>query len=262
MKIGAQLYTVWSKVKTLEGIDDSFGKIKNIGYDVVQLSSTCPFEAEWMRDTLAKHDLKCVLTHVNPDKLIEDPITVIKEHKTFGCEHIGIGAMPNDMRETMEGYERFRDTFVPVAKILQDNGAKFMYHNHWFEFTKLNGMNVFERMLEDFPEGSVEFILDLAWADYAGEDLVKLISMLRGKLSRIHLKDHRPLVPEDGETTLPVRLCPIYEGTVDFDTAIRALYDAGTEYALVEQDLCFGEDEFECLKRSYDNVLARFPELK
>ena len=69
-----------------------------------------------MRDTLAKHDLKCVLTHVDPQKLIDDPIAVIKDHKTFGCEHIGIGAMPNDMRETMEGYERFRDTFVPVKE--------------------------------------------------------------------------------------------------------------------------------------------------
>lgn len=262
MKIGAQMYTIWSKTKTLEGIDSSMEKIKKIGYDVVQVSGTCAFEPEWMRDTLAKHDLKCVLTHTNTQRLIDDPVTVVKEHKIYGCNNIGIGAMPMDMRETMEGYERFRDTFLPVAKVLRDNGAKFMYHNHWFEFTRLNGKHVFERMLEDFPEDSVDFILDIGWADYAGEDVVKLIEMLKGRLSCVHLKDYRALVPEDGETTLPVRLCPIYEGVVDYDKAIQALYNAGTEYALVEQDLCFGEDEFDCLQRSYNSVISRFPDMK
>ena len=262
MKLGAQLYSVRQFTQTYDDLNDTFAKIKQIGYDVVQVSGTCAFEPEWMRDTLAKHDLKCVLTHTNMQRLIDDPVAVVKEHKIYGCSNIGIGAMPMDMRETMEGYERFRDTFLPVAKVLRDTGAKFMYHNHWFEFTRLDGKHVFERMLEDFPEDSVDFILDIGWADYAGEDVVKLIQMLKGRLNCVHLKDYRALVPEDGETTLPVRLCPIYEGVVDYDKAIRALYDAGTEYALVEQDLCFGEDEFECLKRSYNSVVSRFPDMK
>ena len=33
--------------------------------------------------------------------------------------------------------------------------------------------------------------------------------------------------------------------------------DAGTEYMFVEQDDCYGEDPFECLKRSYAYLKAR-----
>ena len=32
---------------------------------------------------------------------------------------------------------------------------------------------------------------------------------------------------------------------------------AGTKYAFVEQDDCFGEDPFDCLKKSYDFLASR-----
>ena len=57
-------------------------------------------------------------------------------------------------------------------------------------------------------------------------------------------------------------LRPIYEGKLPYDEYIKALAKAGTEYMLVEQDSCYNEDEFECLRRSYVNVTSRFPEAK
>ena len=61
---------------------------------------------------------------------------------------------------------------------------------------------------------------------------------------------------------VPVYIRPIYEGILDYDAYINALYDAGCEYALVEQDFTYDEDPFDCLKRSYDNVINKFPEMK
>ena len=45
-----------------------------------------------------------------------------------------------------------------------------------------------------------------------------------------------------------------YEGIkVSEDTELRvALRKAGVEYMLVEQDRCYDEDPFDCLKKSYD----------
>ena len=41
-----------------------------------------------------------------------------------------------------------------------------------------------------------------------------------------------------------------------------ALAKAGTSYMLVEQDWCYDEGPFECLRRSYEHVTKRFPETK
>ncbi|MBR5543299.1 MAG: sugar phosphate isomerase/epimerase [Oscillospiraceae bacterium] len=261
MKIGAQLYTCFRRTQTLEDFDAALKKVSDIGYRAVQVSGTCPYEAEWLRDELLKYDLTCALTHVEPEDLIADTEKVVRDHELFGCRHIGIGGMPNEMRGTLEGYNEFKKVFLPLAVKMRDLGAKLLYHNHWFEFDKLEGKDVVERILEDFPEDSIDFTLDLGWAAFAGKDVTEVIRMLKGRLSRIHLKDIADM-PADGSIETIAYLRPIFEGKLDYDAYINELSKVGCEYMLVEQDYCYDEDEFECLKRSYENVTKRFPNVK
>lgn len=44
--------------------------------------------------------------------------------------------------------------------------------------------------------------------------------------------------------------------------SLPARVAAGCEYMFVEQDYCYDEDEFECLRRSYVNVTERFAQTK
>ena len=261
MQIGAQIYTVYNYVQTLESLSESLKKISDIGYKAVQISGTCPFEPEWLKDELLKNDLTCVLTHVAPNRLIEETQKVIDEHAILGCRHIGIGGMPNPMRGSLEGYKQFKKTFLPIAKQINDAGFKLMYHNHSFEFEKLGGKDVIERILEDFPKDTIDFTLDLGWAAFGGADVAELIRTLSGRISRIHLKDYennKEVLERDGYPYLR----PIYEGELDYDSYIAELKKSGCNYMLVEQDWTYGEDPFDCLKRSYDNVVSKFPEVK
>ena len=57
MKIGAQLFTVRDFTKTLDDFAETLKKIADIGYTTVQVSGTCPFEAEWLRDRLKETGL-------------------------------------------------------------------------------------------------------------------------------------------------------------------------------------------------------------
>jgi len=261
MKIGAQLYTAHSRLTNLEDFDAGLGKVAEIGYKAVQVSGTCEYDPFWLRDALSKHDLICPLTHIAPQKLMDDALQVVNDHKVFGCAHIGIGGMPVEMRDTLEGYEKFRDTFLPIAKLLRDHGCKLMYHNHWFEFDKLDGKDVIERLLEDFPEDTLGFTLDLGWAAFAGKDVLALIEAMKGRLDRVHLKDYADM-PADGSIDTLAYLRPIYEGKLDYTAYINALNSSGAEYAFVEQDWCYGEDDYERLKRSFDHVTSRFPDMK
>ena len=261
MQIGAQLYTVYEHTQTLEGFEAALKKVADMGYKSVQVSGTCAYDPYWLRDMLQKYDLTCALTHIGLKDIEENTEKVVRDHEVFGCRHIGLGAMPNKLRSSFEGYEEFKKTFLPAAVRMRDLGAKLLYHNHWFEFDDLNGKNAIQRMFEDFPEDALDFTLDLGWAAFGGADVVKLIEQLTGRLSRIHLKDYADL-PEDGSIDTPAYLRPIYEGKLDYDAYIKALEKAGCEYALVEQDWCYGEDPFDCLKRSYENVTKRFPNMK
>lgn len=261
MQIGAQLYTCCRHMQTLEGLESSLKKVSEIGYKTVQVSGTCAYEPEWLRDKLAENGLKCVLTHIAPQRIAEEPEKVVAEHAVFGCDHIGIGMMPREMQGSVEGYNEFKKMILPAALKIRDLGAKLLYHNHWFEFNKLDGKDVLERMMEDFPEDSIDFTLDLGWAAFGGKDVPELIRTLKGRVSRIHLKDYADKL-EDGSITTDAYLRPIYEGKLDYDAYIAALREAGCEYMLVEQDWCYDEDEFLCLKRSYENVTKRFPDVK
>ena len=49
----------------------------------------------------------------------------------------------------------------------------------------------------------------------------------------------------------------IGEGNINFDRVFEQAEAAGTEYMLVEQDDCSGEDPFACLARSYQYLKAR-----
>ena len=263
MQIGAQLYTVYNHTTTLEDFSNTLKKVASLGYKAVQVSGTCPFEPEWLREELLKNDLTCVLTHIPPIQLIEGNIQkIVADHAVFGCKKIGIGGMPDAGEDQIERYELFRKKFIPIAKEMRDLGAKLHFHNHDREFRDCFAeKSVLDRIFEDFPEDSIDFTLDIGWAAWADVDIIALIKKLKGRLSRIHLKDYLDEIPE-GIDEKEVYLRPIYEGKLDYDAYIKALAEAGCEYMLVEQDNCYGEDEFECLRRSYENVTRRFPNVK
>ena len=73
--------------------------------------------------------------------------------------------------------------------------------------------------------------------------------MLRGRSECVHLKD---LSIVGGKQ----RMAVLGEGNLNFPKIIAAAECAGAEHLLVEQDDCYGEDPFECLKRSYGYLRA------
>ncbi len=249
MKLGAQFFTLRNFCKTPEGIAESLARVADIGYATVQISGTCDYDAEWMAKQLKKNGLACVLTHTKPEKILADPMGVCNDHKTFGCKNIGIGMMPN--RDfSPAGYEAFVKDYLPVAKILKENGCKLAYHNHYQEFWKHeDGKNIFEKLPEDFPVDLLNITLDTYWVQYAGGDPAAWIEKFTGRTECIHLKDMAVVNQEQ-------RMAPVGCGNINFDSVLKASEKSGVKYLLVEQDNCYEEDPFDCLKKSYDYLTS------
>ncbi len=246
MTIGAQLYTVREHTKTLSDFSQTLKKIADIGYTTVQVSGTCDFSPEWLADELKSTGLKCVLTHTKPDKLLEDAGQVAAEHKVFGCRYVGLGSMPGAKPDLAGAYGNFVKNFMPVAKTIADSGLYFMYHNHAFEFTKSEcGKTYLDLMASAFPAEILGFTLDTYWVQAGGGDPAFWIRKLAGRVPCVHLKD---MAFTDGN----IKMAPVGHGNMNFPAILSACHDAETEFLLVEQDHTYGEDSFDCLKKSYD----------
>ena len=249
MRTGAQLYTVREFCRDTESFAETLKKVADIGYEFVQVSGTCAYEAEWLRDELAKNGLKCAITHTAAGAIKNDTDTVIKNHKTFGCGLIGLGSMPPAADGSLD-YDGFAAGFRPAAQAIAAAGCFFMYHNHHFEFERdEKGVRGLEKLAEAFAPSEMGFTLDTYWVQYAGGDPAQWLRMLRGRVPAIHLKDMVCV-----ERTQ--RMAVVGEGNINFGRVLYEAENAGTEFLLVEQDNCNGEDPFECLKRSYRQLAA------
>ena len=244
MICGAQLYTVREYAKNLEDFAETLKKVADIGYTAVQVSGTCEFEAEWLKEQLDKNGLICPLTHTKPDRIMGDTENVIREHDIFGAKYIGLGY--RKIQAENEGYDKFESLFRPAAEKISKAGKLFMYHNHALEFEELDGTIILDTIAERFPADIMGFTLDTYWVKRGGYEPVDYVRKFSGRVPCVHFKDL-------GEEN---RMEWLGNGTIDFEPIIAACADAGTEYVFVEQDNCNGEDPFECLRKSYEYLRA------
>ncbi len=248
MQLGAQFWTIREFCKTTEDLSESLKKIADIGYKTIQLSGTCEYDPEWMKEELRKNGLVCVLTHTAPDKIINETEKVIANHKTLGAKYIGLGY------RTFKEYSdvtKLIDEFTPAIKTIKANGLTFTYHNHDLEFVKFNGKLVMDHIADAFDPDEVNFTLDTYWVQSGGADPVMWLNKLKGRTPCIHLKDL--IFTADKQR----RMAVVGEGNLNFDAILKTAVDNGVKFALVEQDECYGEDPFDCLKRSYEYLKAQ-----
>ena len=240
MEIGAQFYTIREHCKTLEDFSESLKKVADIGYRTVQISGTCAFEPQWLKEQLDANGLRCVITHTAANRIAEEPETVAREHSVFGCDYVGLGHYSFDS-EKGHSMEHFLATYAPAAKALKDSGKYFMYHNHAHEFKRQDGKLILERLCEKIPAEYMGITMDTYWVQVGGGDPAQWLEKLAGRIPCIHLKD----------CAYGQEMAVVGEGNINFDRVFEKAEAGGTKYMLVEQDKCNGEDPFECLKRSY-----------
>ncbi len=248
MILGAQLYTVRSYTQTEKDLDESLRLIAEIGYKTVQISAIGGFiKPEKVKELCDKHGLKIVITHSDPNRILNDTENLIKEHKLMGCNYIGLGSMPDKYR-TPEWIGHFTEDYKEAAKRIKDAGMLFMYHNHNFEFGKANGKYYIDYLIEGFEPDEMGFTLDTYWLQMAGVDVCQWIERLKDRIPCVHLKD---IAMNKYEAVM----APVMEGNMNFRRILNELEKTNCKYLLVEQDIC-QESPFICLKKSYDNLAS------
>ncbi len=238
MKIGAQLFTVRDTCQTPEGLEDSLKRIAAIGYRYVQVSGVCEYDPACLKQKLDENGLACVLTHIPVERLKADPKKVAADHDVLDCRYVGLGSYNFAEKTPAE----FITELDGVPQALSTCGKYFMFHNHHNEFKKTDdGRFYLDCLTNHFSKADMGITLDTYWVSRAGEDPAAWLLKLAGRVPCIHLKDK----------TVDDKMAVLGEGVLNFDEIFKAAQTAGTQYMLVEQDDCYGEDPFACLARSY-----------
>ena len=248
-QIGAQYYTLRDYIKTIEDFDETCRKVKEIGYKVIQISGT-PLEAGEMKKVIDKYSLKVVVTHRAYEDFLNHLDEIIDYNKTLGCELCGVGSMPEEYRKSSESVSNFIAGINHAAKELRKEGLLFGYHNHAFEFTKIDGKFIMDRLIEETDAENVKFIVDTYWLQVGGMHPANFIKKLGERAMAIHFKDLK------ANTDNTTEMSEIGEGNLDWDEIIEACDEAGAKWALVEQDVC-QRNPFESMKMSYDYLKTK-----
>jgi sugar phosphate isomerase/epimerase len=247
MVLGAQMYNVRTFTQREKDLDLSLKKVAEIGYTTVQISGIGNIPAERVRSLCDKYGLRIVLTHMNPDRILDDTDAIIRDNEIMGCDYIGIGMMQERYRNDA-WLDRFAADFIPVARRIAASGKLLMYHNHEFEFSKINGKRVMDFLIDSFAPSEMGITYDTYWAQAGGADVCDWIGRLKGRIPCVHLKD-MDVLPDRG-----VVMSPIMEGNLNFPKILDALKaDGGVKYLLIEQDHCM-ESPFVCFEKSYRNL--------
>ena len=245
MKIGAQLYTLREYTKTAKDLAETIKKLADIGYDCAQVSGIGPIPFQEVADICDAHGIATPITHANPTRVRDETDQVIAEHRILGACYVGIGGMHGDYERNKEGVKRFIADFTPAVEKIRAAGMTFMYHNHAYEFEKYGDKLMIDYLVEGFPQAG--FTLDTYWIQTGGADPSAWINALPGRVDVVHFKD---MAYGDDKQLMAVPM----EGNLNWDGIFAACGAAGTKYAMVELDDCYGADPFECLKRSYVNL--------
>ena len=273
--IAAQLYTVREFTKTSPDIAKTIRRVKNIGYDAVQISALGPIETAELKRILDGEGVVCCATHEPWEAVRERPDEVIERHHVLACKYTALGGMPKSY-QTEAGYRAFAQEASAAARRLRAGGLAWAYHNHSFEFEKFGGKPALE-LLYDLSDPEVFLAeIDTYWVQHGGGDPAAWIRRLKGRLPLVHLKDMvvgadevsaAKLEREQSEadeafekrreaarTKKPI-MAEVGEGNLNWPAILAACRDAGVAWYIVEQDVC-QRDPFESLAISLGNLRA------
>ncbi|MBE7042802.1 MAG: sugar phosphate isomerase/epimerase [Ruminococcaceae bacterium] len=245
-RIGAQMYTVTSFCQTEKDFEESLSKLSKIGYQVVQLSGiSWDIPATRIKELCDQYGMTVACTHMPMNFYEEKMDWVIDYHKTIGAKVAGLGWLGAEYRSDIDNVKQGIEKMNGFDRQLREAGLRFGYHNHAFEFKKLDGKYILDYMIE---LGTFDFILDTYWVAYSGINPATLIESLGERASMIHFKDLQVL--ENNTVTFT----EIGQGNLDWDAIIKASQKA--KFALVEEDKC-PADPFDSLKISYEYLTKK-----
>ena len=262
--IALQLYSVRDFLS--EDFEGTIQKVKDMGYEGVEFAGTYDKTAEEVRLICQENEIIPVSAHVPFVDMIKDPENIMKYYSEIGCKYVAIPYLTDEYRPGAAKFDEVIKGAKVLGKVAKKHGMKLLYHNHDFEFAKIDGEYALDILYKEVSADLLQTELDTCWVNVGGENPAEYLKKYSGRAPVLHLKDFvgkksdnmYALIGLDDtddtkNTSTAFEFRPVGYGLQNFTSILDAAKSAGTEWVVVEQDSSScGNTSLECAKMSID----------
>ena len=225
-RIGIQLYTLRSLME--KDVEGTLARVARIGYKEVEFAGYFGRTAAQIRDMLRANGLTSPSTHI-PFPASDDAWKrTLDEANAIGHGWVVIAGLDAAMRKNPEDWARVAERFNALGAKAKENGLRFAYHNHDFEFARVGDGTGLDSLLSKTDPKFVDFEMDIYWVVKGGGDPLDLITRHPHRFPLMHAKD---------ATVAPARaMVDVGSGTIDFAKIFAREKESGMVHVFVEHD--------------------------
>ena len=244
--IGLQLYTVRDKIQ--QDLKSTLEKVAKIGYNSCEAAGYNVTDGTFYNmapkafvDLLNSLGMPLHSSHTVFE--LDAAEKVIGDAAASGAKYIIYPYLPDQFRTNLDGWKATAEKFNKIGEIAKTNGIKFGYHNHAFEFEKMEDQIPYDLLLTQTDPSLVTFEMDTYWVTRGGHNPVDYIKKYPGRFELWHIKDM--VKTED------MFFAPVGSGRMDFASIFAEKETSGMKYFFVEQDSFKDLDPMESIEMSY-----------
>jgi sugar phosphate isomerase/epimerase len=241
--IGLQLWTVRDQIA--EDTAATLKAVKDAGYAQVELSAV--MGSDEIIKVCDEIDLNYTSSFINWNSVLhpsqkdasrlED---IVAKAKELGLKHLVFGYIGKGSRETVDQMKKAAEASNKLGEMCNEADIKLCYHNHAFEFEKLEGgeLTGFDVLMNEFDNDLCKFELDVFWAELGGWDPIETLKKLDGRVTQVHLKDLKkdtPTIYDEGKVPHEA-FEEVGDGSIDMVKVMKVAAEIGAEQCHVEQD--------------------------
>lgn len=222
--IGVQLYTVRSLLA--RDFDGTLARIAKIGYTEVEFAGYYDRKPADLRKQLDGLGLAAPSAHIGLDALGANWTRTLDDAEILGHDYLVVAWLDEKDRSSLDALRATIAKFNSAGEEAQKRGIGFAYHNHDFEFKKIDDRMPYDVLLAECDPDNVLLEMDLYWITKGGQDPVAYFDKYPGRFPMVHVKD----MGADGG------MVDVGKGHIDWARIFSKHDDAGIQHYFVEHD--------------------------
>ena len=260
LPVAVQIYSVRNDAKS--DLLGTLRQIKEMGYDGVEFAGLYGYAPADIRKMCADLGLVPVSAHVPYLDMVADPEGVLSQYAEIGVKFVAVPYLTEEYRPGTDKFPEVIENIKMIGTVAKKLGIVLLYHNHDFEFLKIDGKYALDILYEEVPADLLQTELDTCWVNIGGEEPASYITKYSGRCPVVHLKDFFGEKSDDMyeligiEKKAPTRpsnfeFRPVGSGLQNFPEILKASEKAGAQWVIVEQDNpSMGLKPLECIAKS------------
>lgn len=235
--LGIQAYTYRNSFP--KGVAATLDTIQALGITELEGSNPEGTTPEEFRKMVNERNIKIPSIGVDYNALMANPEEFIKKAKILGATYVMVAWIPHDFPDfKFENAQKAVQDFNQVGRLLKENGLRFCYHIHGYEFLPYQQDTFFDYMVKNTNPEDVSFELDALWAYHAGADPVKLLEKYGSRWKLVHLKDVRKGVQPKhiSGTSSRENEVALGQGQLNIPALLNAAKKAGIKHYFIEDE--------------------------